>query len=374
MSVNDVSSTTSTSSTGNAQYLTNAKTQYDELSTLLNNFTESSNASYVSKDLTQGLKGALETLKNLIDSAAEEAFIEELLSKLIALIRGNAQTGTMSIADRASFLSQLGGDFANYSGRSSEVTGNYNAIVTILNSDQPITSTQANNLRQALSLSMELENFSSTPHNIDASLINALRQGLQEVIGAKGDNVQDKLKQLSDIIRGNSEGAIGLAQRSAYIGELTSNYNASGDGSKLASSYGSLTNSLNGLNVLTEGDARACVEMLNDLDLGYQQLNNAFKRQSQQTLSLSTKVLMESNRYKELEIEVKASEDLFKRESNPQLKRLREGGILGNRTPTREEIVKQESMQREEIAAERLAQSIQEAQSKENKSPGPQDA
>ncbi|MDR0755873.1 MAG: hypothetical protein LBE99_03100 [Puniceicoccales bacterium] len=365
MSVNNVTNTDQTSQTSNAQYLTNAKDQYDELSTLLNSFTESSSARYVSNELTQNLKSALENLKNLIDSSAEEAFIEELLSKLIALIRGNAQAGIMSIADRASFLSQLGRDFAAYSGRSSEVTGNYNAIVAILNSDQTITSTQANNLRQALSLSIDLENFSSTQHNIDPSLIQALRQGVQEVIGAKGDHVQDKLKQLSDIIHGNSEGAIGLAQRSTYMGELTSNYDASKNGLKLESSYKNLADSLNGLNVLTANDARAFVDMLNGLDSSYQQLNYATKRKEQQVLSLSTKVFMESNRYKELEIEIKASEALLKQESNPQLKRLREGGILGNRMPAREELIRQESMQNEKIAAERLAQSIKEAQPKE---------
>ncbi|MDR0393046.1 MAG: hypothetical protein LBH52_02330 [Puniceicoccales bacterium] len=368
MSVNDVSNTNPTGQTGDVpEYLRNASTQHDELSTLLDNFSQNnSNAHYVSKELTEGLKAALETLKNLIDSAAEEALIEELMEKLIALIKGNAQTGAMSIAERATFLSQLKGDFDNYGGNNSEVTNNYDSIVAVLNSDQPITSTQADNLRQALSLSIELENFSSTPHNIDSSLIQALRQGLQEVIGAAGQDDQDKLSQLLGIIRGNSEGAISLAQRSAYIGELTEDYNSSGYGSKLESLYENLKQSLNTFGILTESNARSFVDMLNGLGLNYQQQDNAVKKREQLALSLSTKVLMESNRYKELEIEVKASEALLKQEANPQLKRLRESGVLGNAVQTREEIIEQERIQLEKVASERLAQSIAEAQSQEN--------
>ncbi|MDR2396678.1 MAG: hypothetical protein LBD69_02405 [Puniceicoccales bacterium] len=365
MSVNDVSSTDQTGQTGEVpEYLRNASTQHDELSTLLDDFTQNnSNARYVSNELTQNLKNALETLKNLIDSAAEEALIEELMEKLIALIKGNAQTGVMSIAERAAFLSQLKGDFDNYGGSNLEVKNNYDSIVAILNSDQPITSTQANNLRQALSLSIELENFSSTSHNISSSLINALRQGLREVIGAAGQDDQDKLSQLLGIIRGNSEGAISLAQRSAYIGELTEDYNSSEHGSKLGSLYENLMQSLNTFNTLTESNARSFVDMLNGLGSSYQQQDYAVKKREQQTLSLSTKVLMESNRYKELEIEVKASEALLKQEANPQLKRLREGGVLGNAVQTRKEIIEQERIQLEEVASERLAQSVKEEHS-----------
>jgi hypothetical protein len=368
MSVNNVSNVNQAGQTGDVpEYLRNASAQHDELSTLLDNFTQNnSNARYVGNEFTQNLKSALETLKNLIDSAAEEAFIEELLSKLIALIKGNAQTGAMSIAERAAFLSQLEGDFDNCEGNNSEVTNNYDSIVAVLNSDQPITSTQANNLRQALSLSIELENFSSTPHNIDSSLIQALRQELQEVIGAAGQDVQDKLSQLLGIICGNSEGAIGLAQRSAYIDELTGDYNASEYGSKLESLYENLMQSLNTFGILTESNARSFVDMLNGLGSSYQQQDNAVKRREQQVLSLSTKVLMESNRYKELEIEIKASEALLKQEANPQLKRLRESGVLGNAMQTREEIIEQEKIQLEKAVSERLAQSIKEERSKEN--------
>ncbi|MDR2768994.1 MAG: hypothetical protein LBB19_00325 [Puniceicoccales bacterium] len=368
MSVSDVSNTDQTGQTGEvSEYLRNASTQHDELSTLLNDFTQNnSNARYVSNEFTQNLKTALETLKNLIDSAAEEALIEELMSKLIALIKGNPQTGAMSIADRAAFLSQLEGDFGNYGGNNSEVKNNYDSIIAVLNSDQPITGAQAKNLRQTLSLSIELENFSSTPHSIDPSLIQALRQGLQEVIGAAGQDDQDKLGQLLGIICGNTEGAISLAQRSAYIGELTEDYNSSEYGSKLESLYANLMQSLNTFGTLTESNARSFVDMLNGLGSSYQQQDYAVKKREQQALSLSTKVLMESNRYKELEIEIKASEALLKQEANPQLKRLREGGVLGNAVQTRKEIIEQERIQFEKVASERSAQSVKEEYSKDN--------
>ncbi|MDR1254653.1 MAG: hypothetical protein LBJ78_01320 [Puniceicoccales bacterium] len=362
MPVTDVSSTNTTSQTSSAEYLASAKTQYDELSTLLNNFMESSNARYVGSALTNGLKDALENLKNLIDSAAEEAFIEEILSKLIALIRGNAQAGIMSIADRAAFLSQLGGDLSNYGGRSSEVTGNYNSIVAILNSDQPITTTQANNLRQALSLSMELENFSSTQHNIDISLIQSLRQGVKEVLDAKGNNVQDKLKILSDIIHGNSEGAISLTQRSAYIGELTSSYNASSGGSKLESLYKDKINYLNEFNVLTANGARISIEMLNHQS----DLKTSSERQAQQTKVLGTKVMMEAHRLVQFEMEANSMKALNET-SDPNMRAYGDNGIWGDPTLTREEnkkqnIIRQEKIQSDENAAERAAQAKNKAQ------------